>query len=458
MSTLRDDEITTSPDETFEPKVSAELDTDADDADADDSDQGDSRLDGRCRHSRPGHRAGGLRRLARQARSRAASSPSRVETFLDDHWERLPLVVDRGGRSGFDDLLSVRGRRAARHVRRAPPPRVPPREGGRAAAPARLLDRHLLAARAVHRRRGRGARSRPRSRTARRSSSRGSTTGGRRSPCSAASSRRELGHPDAGERVLDAARLPGAAGAPRHARRVRASRSPGEKRWLVYEPVLELPLRDQRYRLELGEPGEPVHDVVLRAGDTIYLPRGWLHQAMTSQTDSLHLTVGVNVFTWIEALRAALKACADDVEFRRSVPRGRRGRARAARGARRAARARTPSPAGCARPLRRRPPPDPRRPLAQLRALDEIDAGTRGRAAPDRDRALRRGRRHVAARVRGQDARASRARARRGRASDLSRRRADRDRATCPGSLDDEGRLVLVRRLVREGFLVLSDV
>lgn len=42
MSTLRDDEITTSPDETFEPKVSAELDTDADDADADDSDQGDS--------------------------------------------------------------------------------------------------------------------------------------------------------------------------------------------------------------------------------------------------------------------------------------------------------------------------------------------------------------------------------------------------------------------------------
>ena len=42
MSTLRDDEITTGPDETLEPKVSAELDTDADDADADDSDQGDS--------------------------------------------------------------------------------------------------------------------------------------------------------------------------------------------------------------------------------------------------------------------------------------------------------------------------------------------------------------------------------------------------------------------------------
>jgi len=42
MSTLRDDEITTGPDETFEPTVSAEIETDADDADADDSDQGDS--------------------------------------------------------------------------------------------------------------------------------------------------------------------------------------------------------------------------------------------------------------------------------------------------------------------------------------------------------------------------------------------------------------------------------
>ena len=38
----------------------------------------------------------------------------------------------------------------------------------------------------------------------------------------------------------------------------------GEKRWLVYEPALELPLKDQRYRSELGEPGEPVLDMTLR--------------------------------------------------------------------------------------------------------------------------------------------------------------------------------------------------
>ena len=94
----------------------------------------------------------------------------------------------------------------------------------------------------------------------------------------------------------------------------------GSKRWLVYGPALELPLRDQRYRTEHGEPGEPVLDLVLEPGDMLYMPRGWLHQALTSDTDSLHLTIGANAYTWSDALRAALDSCADDVEFRRSVP------------------------------------------------------------------------------------------------------------------------------------------
>ena len=93
----------------------------------------------------------------------------------------------------------------------------------------------------------------------------------------------------------------------------------GAKRWLVYEPALELPLKHQRYRPEGADPGTAVFDVELRAGDTLYLPRGWLHEAVTSEDDSLHVTVGVNVYPWIEAVRAALDRCATDVEFRRSV-------------------------------------------------------------------------------------------------------------------------------------------
>src|SRR5919106_3528691 len=94
----------------------------------------------------------------------------------------------------------------------------------------------------------------------------------------------------------------------------------GSKRWLVYGPVFELPVKHQRYRPELGEPGPAVLDVVLRAGDTLYLPRGWLHEALTSEEDSLHLTIGVGVITWLDVMRSVLAECEDDLEFRRSVP------------------------------------------------------------------------------------------------------------------------------------------
>jgi ribosomal protein L16 Arg81 hydroxylase len=63
-----------------------------------------------------------------------------------------------------------------------------------------------------------------------------------------------------------------------------------------------------------------VLDLVLEAGDTLYMPRGWLHEALTSDEDSLHLTIGVNVYTWLDAVRAALDECAVELELRRSVP------------------------------------------------------------------------------------------------------------------------------------------
>ena len=94
----------------------------------------------------------------------------------------------------------------------------------------------------------------------------------------------------------------------------------GEKRWLVYDPVLELPLKHQRYSAELGELGATVLDLTLTAGDTLYLPRGWLHEALTSQRDSLHLTIGINVYTARDAVRAALDSAEDDLAMRRGVP------------------------------------------------------------------------------------------------------------------------------------------
>ena len=93
----------------------------------------------------------------------------------------------------------------------------------------------------------------------------------------------------------------------------------GRKRWRVYEPVLELPLKDQRWTARPGDPGEPVMDFVLAPGDTLYLPRGWPHEAFTSDEASLHVTIGLHPPSRLDALRSALEACGDDVEFRRAL-------------------------------------------------------------------------------------------------------------------------------------------
>jgi hypothetical protein len=223
----------------------------------------------------------------------------------------------------------------------------------------------------------------------------------------------------------------------------------GEKRWLVHEPLWELPLRDQRYREELGDPGDPVLDVTLRPGDTLYLPRGWLHAATTSDAESLHLTIGVNVYTWLDAMKAALDECGDDVEFRRSVDGGdipelvRRLAARLSD--------------DDVRRRRRRKLVATRRPvldgqLAQLRALDTLDLETEVERRPTAVADLEGTTLHFDGRTVVFPSRLRR---------ELEFVVATGEPFTAadlPGRLDDDGRLVLVRRLVREGLLRLTAV
>jgi JmjC domain len=221
----------------------------------------------------------------------------------------------------------------------------------------------------------------------------------------------------------------------------------GEKRWLIYDPVFELPLKNQRYKAEtMGEPGTPVLDVTLRAGDTLYLPRGWLHEAKTSETDSLHITVGVSVYTWTDAFRAAVEACAADVAFRR-MPDGDTDdllerlaeQLRPERVERR----------------RRRKLVRTRRPilggqLTQLRALDDLELDTEVERRPTVVFDLA----GSTLSFEGKDLTFPDEAA-----ADLAyaaRVEEPFTPAELPGDLDDEGRLVLVRRLVREGFLLIS--
>jgi JmjC domain len=101
----------------------------------------------------------------------------------------------------------------------------------------------------------------------------------------------------------------------------------GEKRWRIHPPVHEAPLRDQpwadrRAAVEEQASSEPVIDTVLRPGDALYLPRGYLHAAEALGGVACHLTVGVHPVTRHDVLSALLDIASDDVALRSSLPLG----------------------------------------------------------------------------------------------------------------------------------------
>ena len=263
--------------------------------------------------------------------------PVSVETFLDDHWERLPLVVDRGGRSGFDDLLSVEDverlitsgglRHPAFRLAKAgerlrlrdystdiswrPEPFA--KTANAEAISAAFADGATIVVQGMHHWWPALSVLLPRAR-------------GRARPSGA------------GERLLHAARLTGPAGAPRHPRRVRA---PGRRREALARlragagaaaprPALRLEARRARRARARRRAPRRRHDV---PAARVAAPGGHVPDGLAPPDDRrerLHLDRG--------AARRARR-----VRGRRRVPAlrpgRRRGRARPARGARRAARA-----------------------------------------------------------------------------------------------------------------------
>ena len=96
----------------------------------------------------------------------------------------------------------------------------------------------------------------------------------------------------------------------------------GSKAWSVYDPVLEDPLPSQPWSAARGQPGEPGMTVSLAPGDVLYMPRGFLHSAQAQQGVSAHLTIGVVTSTWADVARAAIAGIDDELDFRRALPPG----------------------------------------------------------------------------------------------------------------------------------------
>ncbi|MBF9035175.1 hypothetical protein HKCCE2091_13095 [Rhodobacterales bacterium HKCCE2091] len=97
----------------------------------------------------------------------------------------------------------------------------------------------------------------------------------------------------------------------------------GRKEWRIYGTPVELPLPSQGF-----SPGTDVGAETARftlgPGDTAYIPRGLAHAAATvGEAPSLHITTGLMFRTWADLLaETVVQAAAADPTFRRALPPG----------------------------------------------------------------------------------------------------------------------------------------
>ncbi len=98
----------------------------------------------------------------------------------------------------------------------------------------------------------------------------------------------------------------------------------GRKLWQVWDAAVPFPLGHQKALPPGAEsPAEaPQVDAELVGGDCLYVPRGFRHAARTAETASLHLTVGMLTRNWNDLLREVVELATEEEWFREGLPVG----------------------------------------------------------------------------------------------------------------------------------------
>ena len=106
----------------------------------------------------------------------------------------------------------------------------------------------------------------------------------------------------------------------------------GTKRWRVYEPRIPNPYpgmpMDNGFDPESQSlfiwGRKPCLEVVLQPGDFIYMPRGFWHDPVNTDSEpSLGLTIGVHPVCWLDTVLSSVRAVAENrQELRQSIPAG----------------------------------------------------------------------------------------------------------------------------------------
>jgi ribosomal protein L16 Arg81 hydroxylase len=98
----------------------------------------------------------------------------------------------------------------------------------------------------------------------------------------------------------------------------------GRKLWQVWDAAVPFPLGHQKQLPPGAEsPTEaPLVSAELAPGDCLYVPRGFRHAARTAEEASLHLTVGMLTRNWNDLLREVVELATEEAWFRESLPVG----------------------------------------------------------------------------------------------------------------------------------------
>ncbi|HET9177054.1 MAG TPA: cupin domain-containing protein [Terriglobia bacterium] len=236
----------------------------------------------------------------------------------------------------------------------------------------------------------------------------------------------------------------------------------GSKQWTVYGTPYQLPLASQDFDPEVHKKGAVTLEFDLRAGDIIYVPRGVVHEARSTDEVSLHITAGILRYTWADLLLEYVAgACLNDPAFRRSLPPGfaRPGFDKAqAKQALHALLGQVPLKADFDAALNRfldalvrSCPPLLEGQMAQIAALDALTADSLAGARPGVVYYLQETDDSVVIHLCGRKITFPSF------AADALRyalRHPEFLVRDLPGGLDDAGKLTLVRRLIREGLLM----
>ena len=97
----------------------------------------------------------------------------------------------------------------------------------------------------------------------------------------------------------------------------------GTKRWRLYGVRSTLPFEGRMFSEKFPGAAKFEREIVLNAGDLLYLPRGTIHAATSEAVTSLHCTIAVEPVLWATAIQDGIRRIFEqDVAFRKALPPG----------------------------------------------------------------------------------------------------------------------------------------